>query len=133
MQTSSVSNKSFGLTVGIILMVAAVGKSVFAGYASNFDLILFGISFLLISLGLLFPSVLSGPNKAWMAFGVIAGKIVNPIVLFCLFILVVTPTGLLMRLANARPLQLRIDRNTRSYWDQVSPNSTKISSMRDQF
>ena len=40
-----------------------------------------------------------------MAFGVIAGKIVNPMVLFCLFILV-APTGVLMRLANARPLQL---------------------------
>lgn len=133
MLTTSVSNRSFGLTVGVILMVVAIGKAVFAGYASGLDVILFGISFLLISLALLFPSALSGPNKAWMAFGTIAGKIVNPIVLFGLFILVVTPIGLLMRLANARPLQLRIDRNTQSYWDQVTPNSTKISSMRDQF
>ena len=40
MLTTSVSNRSFGLTVGVILMVVAIGKAVFAGYASGLDVIL---------------------------------------------------------------------------------------------
>ena len=68
-----------------------------------------------------------------MAFGEIAGKVVNPIVLFCLFILLVTPIGLLMRLVKARPLKLQIDGNTQSYWEKIKHSSAENSSMRDQF
>jgi len=121
------------MTVGVILIGIASLKAGFTKYASDFDLMLFGLGFLLISLGLLYPAALSVLNRAWMTFGELASRIVNPIVLFCLFILVVTPIGLLMRVLNARPLQLRIDRNTKSYWDQVEPPSSEISSMRDQF
>ncbi len=133
MPKTPVSNRSFGLSVGSILIIIASFKAGFTGHANNLDLTLFALGFLLVSLGSFFPATLSAPNQAWMAFGEIAGKVVNPIVLFCLFILLVTPIGLLMRLLKARPLKLQIDGNTQSYWEKIKHSSAENSSMRDQF
>ncbi|MBU74874.1 MAG: hypothetical protein CMM73_04115 [Rhodospirillaceae bacterium] len=133
MPKTTVSNKSFGLTVGIILIGAASANSWLLGQVSNLGISLFSIGIALFALAILLPSTLTMPNRAWMAFGEVAGRIVNPIVIFVLFIFIVTPIGILMRVLNKTPLQLNIDRNTASYWERVQPNTDELSTMRDQF
>ena len=58
--------------------------------------------------------------------------VVNPIVLMLLFIIVVTPMALLMRLLGKRPLRLAPDPDAASYWIKREPPSGS-STMRQQF
>ena len=133
MSTTTVSNKSFGLTVGTILIAIALVISWISGNINNTSIMLLSIGLPLFGLAIFLPSILTLPNRAWMAFGEVAGRIVNPIVLLVLFIFVVTPTGILMRALNKTPLQLHIDRNKATYWEPIKPNTDEFSSMRDQF
>ena len=47
-------------------------------------------------------------TEFWFWFGLALHKVVNPLVMGVLFFVVITPIGLLMRLAGKRPLGLRI-------------------------
>ena len=44
------------------------------------------------------------------------GLVVSPVVLGVVYYLVLTPTGLLMRLLGYDPMQRRLDRDAKSYW-----------------
>ena len=57
------------------------------------------------------------------------GKFVSPIVMGLVFFLVVTPTGLIMKLFNKDLLKLRKNKNS-SYW--IKRPETK-SEMKNQF
>ncbi len=55
-------------------------------------------------------------TEFWYWFGLALHKVVNPLVMGVLFFVVITPIGLLMRLAGKRPLALRFEPDTSSYW-----------------
>ena len=65
--------------------------------------------------------------------GLVLHKIVSPIALGILFFLVVTPTGLLMRLLGKDPLRLRFDRSADSYWIARTPPGPDADSLKNQF
>jgi hypothetical protein len=79
------------------------------------------------------PHVLAPLNRAWTAFGEVLHHIVSPIALGILYYGVVTPTGLLMRLAGKDPLRLRPDPAARSYWIERQPPGPPADSLKDQF
>jgi hypothetical protein len=56
---------------------------------------------------------------AWMALGCCVGLVVANVVLAAIYFLVVTPTGLALRLAGRDPLRRGIERGRASYWDDV--------------
>lgn len=62
------------------------------------------------------PAVLAPLNQLWFRFGLALHRVVNPLVMGFLFVVVVTPVGLLMRLSGKRPLGLQFERNMTSYW-----------------
>lgn len=62
------------------------------------------IAAILIVWALLFPSSLNRVYHVWMRFGLLLNRIVSPIVLGVVFFLVVTPTGLIMRLTGNNPM-----------------------------
>jgi hypothetical protein len=107
------SNRSFGMVMGIACLGVA-GLGLWAGSAYwpiwAFAAALFG------SLGLLWPRLLAPLNRVWFWFGLALHKVVNPVVMGVLFFGVITPVGLLMRLAGKRPLGLRFEPDSPSYW-----------------
>lgn len=66
------------------------------------------------------PRWLRGPYRAGMRLSHALGRVVAPVVLGGIFLLVVTPLGLLLRLRGKDLLRLRRDPQAGSYWQPVS-------------
>ena len=61
------------------------------------------------------PALLRLPNLLWFRFSMLLQKVVNPIVMFTIFAVVVVPGGLLMRFFRD-PLRARRDPKLTTYW-----------------
>jgi hypothetical protein len=130
--TETGSDRAFGCTVGAILMVIGTAKAVIAAAVTPVSSMLFGIGAALFVLGIIAPRRLSALKRTWLRIGAVLAMVVNPIVLMVLFLLVVTPMALLMRLLGKRPLRLAPDPGAASYWIKREPPSGS-STMRQQF
>jgi Saxitoxin biosynthesis operon protein SxtJ len=127
------SDRAFGCVVGAGFAAIGTIKTIIAAEFTPISLLLIGIGALLVLLGVVAPGLLSVLNRVWLKLGAILAMVVNPIVLMILFVAVVTPTALVMRLAGKRPLRLTRDPNAVSYWIKREPLRGEASSMRQQF
>ena len=130
--TETGSDRAFGYTVGGILMLIGAAKAVIAAAVTPVSSVLFGIGAVLFVLAIVAPSHLSLLNRLWLKIGAVLAMVVNPIVLMLLFLIVVTPMSLLMRLLGKRPLRLAADPGAVSYWIKREPPNGS-STMRQQF
>jgi len=89
-----------------------------------------GIAVVVLLFALAAPAVLAPLNRAWMRFGLLLGRIMNPIVLGIFFFGVLTPFGWFRR-RGSDPLGLTFDRDARTYWVNKSP--LPAGSMKRQF
>jgi len=105
--------RKFGITVGIVLGVLG-GLLLWRGreYYSYF---LVASSILIVS-GLLFPRILLPLQKAWMTIAVVLGWFMTRLILGILFYLVFTPIALIARAFGRGFLELKMDRERKSYW-----------------
>ena len=71
---------------------------------------------LLILLALVRPSAVQPIEAAWAGIGRLLGRITTPILLAAVFVLVVVPLGLLLRLLGKDILRLRRDFKAPTYW-----------------
>lgn len=56
---------------------------------------------------------------AWMTLGCAIGLLVSNVLVAAVYFLVVTPTGLVMRLCGRDPLRLHMERESASYWEDA--------------
>ncbi len=110
--------KSFGVTMAVIL--GAIGlvsfwrggaHAVYWGAASVFFL----------GAGLLAPAVLKPLQKAWLTLGLLMGALIAPVVLCAIYVLIVTPLGLVLRLSGKDLLDSKFPDNRDSYWIPHGP------------
>ena len=87
------------------------------------------ISLIFLFLGSVNSKILNPLNKLWFRFGIFLGKVISPLIMGIIFFLVVTPTGLLMRLLNKDLLNLKF-KNTSTYWIEKTEPKSK---MKNQF
>lgn len=127
------TDRSFGFTVGGILVgIALVKAFFFTGWTLLAQaLALIGAS--LVVLALLRPPLLAPLNRAWLRLGLFLFKIVNPIVMFLIYATTVVPIGLFLRLRGKDLLRLRRDPTAASYWIPREPPGPTPESMRNQF
>ena len=107
--------RKFGLTVGTVILLVGIVLYL-AGKSSS--VVFGGVGVLLILFGLILPNILKPLNKIWMTLAVILGWIMSRLILFILFYIVITPTGLFLRIAGKDFLNLRTDKNSDSYWEK---------------
>ena len=120
------SNRSFGLVFFVVFLLIALYPLINNGEVRLWSLI---TSIVFLILGLLNSKFLNPFNKLWFKFGIILGKIISPLIMGIIFFLVVTPTGLIMRLLRKDILSLKYNQN-KSYW--IEKNGPK-SNMKNQF
>ena len=125
MQNKS-SNKSFGIVFFIVFLLIAFYPLINQENIRIWSLV---VSLIFLILGLKNSNILSPLNKIWFKFGILLGKIVSPIVMGMIYFLVVTPTGLLMRLFGKDILNLKFN-NEKSYWIEKKEPKSK---MKNQF
>ena len=120
------SNRSFGIVFFIVFLIIAIYPMIKDGDIRLWSLIL---SLIFLILGLINSIILTPLNRLWFKFGIFLGKIVSPIILGIIFFLVVTPTGLLLRLFGKDVINLKYNNNN-SYWIKKTGPKSK---MKDQF
>ena len=120
------SNKSFGIVFTAFFSIISFWPMLNGSEIRIWSLIIAVIFFIL---GLINSKILTPLNRLWFKFGLMLGKIVSPIVLGIVFFLVVTPTGIIMRLIGKDLLNLK-KKNYESYWiEKDNENNT----MKNQF
>jgi len=120
------SNKSFGIVFFIFFLIVGTYPIFFQGELRIWSLI---VSIIFLLLGIINSRFLTPLNLLWFKFGMLLGRIVSPIVMGLVFFLVVTPTGLIMRILNKNLLRLK-KKNIKTYW--IERSSIK-SDMKNQF
>ena len=97
--------RSFGVSVGLVLCAIAAAL-VWRGHVGRAEIV-GGIGLVLLTCGLVYPSILRAPSAVWWRFSRVLGHI-NARVLFTLmFALVFVPMSLLWRLIGTDPLARR--------------------------
>jgi hypothetical protein len=120
----------FGLVFAVIFFVIAAWPLLDAAAPRWWAV---GLAALFGSIALLRPRLLSGLNRQWVRLGILLGRVISPIALGVLFYGVLTPIGVVMRLAGNDPLRLRRDPGASSYWRLREPPGPPPDSMTNQF
>tara|TARA_Y100000816_G_C25964521_1_gene503294 strand:- start:378 stop:767 length:390 start_codon:yes stop_codon:yes gene_type:complete len=120
------SNKSFGIVFAVVFGLIAFWPLIKGNDIRLWSLI---ISIIFLVLGLVNSKILTPLNKLWFKFGIFLGNFIAPIVMSIIFFLVVTPTGIIMKLLGKDLIKLKKN-NEKSYW--IEKKNIK-SSMKNQF
>ena len=125
-QINKSSNRSFGLVFFIVFLLIGIYPLLKEGDLRLWSI---AISLIFLILGILDSRFLSPLNKLWFKFGILLGKIISPIIMAIIFFLVVTPTGIIMRLLGKDLLNLKFNKH-KSYWIETDNLKSK---MKNQF
>jgi hypothetical protein len=71
---------------------------------------------LLALLSFFAPAIVRPLADGWLFIGKTIGRITTPILLVIVFVVIVTPLGLLLRIFGSDPLRLKRDPKASSYW-----------------
>jgi hypothetical protein len=75
-----------------------------------------GTAVVLVLLSFVAPAIVRPLADGWAFIGKTVGRITTPILLTIVFVTVVTPLGLLLRLFGSDPLRLKKDPKASTYW-----------------
>ena len=120
------SNKSFGVVFFVFFVIIGTYPLYNDEQIRIWSLIL---ALIFLILGLINSEILTPLNRMWFKFGMFLAKFISPLVMGLVFFLVVTPTGLIMRLLKKDILRLKKNKSD-SYWIKKSDQQ---SSMKNQF
>jgi|TARA_B100001964_G_scaffold240805_1_gene311613 hypothetical protein len=121
------SNRSFGLMFFVVFLIVALWP---LNSGENLRLGSLVISIVFFILGIFNSRLLSPFNKLWFKFGIFLGSIISPIVMAVIYFIVVTPTGMFMRLLGKDLLRTRETLDVSTYW--IKPDKRQ-STMKNQF
>ena len=120
------SNRSFGIVFFVFFIIISLWP---IKNAEEIRLWALFISIIFLFLGLANSKILAPLNYLWFKFGLLLGKIFSPVIMGIVFFLVVTPTGIVMRLFRKDLLNLKKNKS-KSYWiEKVNENNN----MKKQF
>ena len=120
------SNRSFGLLFFVVFFLIGIWPLFNENDYRLWSLI---ISIIFLILGLLNSKLLLPLNKIWFKFGILLGNIISPIVMAIVFFVVVTPTGIIMKILRKDLIGLKKN-NKNTYWIE---KKAKMTSMKNQF
>ena len=120
------SNRSFGIVFFIVFLLVGLYPLLNSNEIRIWSIL---IAFLFLALGIKNSRSLTPFNLLWFKFGMLLGMIVSPIIMSLVFFLVVTPTGIIMKLLNKDLLKLKKNKS-KSYWINKSDSKTD---MKNQF
>lgn len=123
--------RKFGLLVGGVFVLLA---ALLWWRDKPADVYFAGAGAFLIALGVICPRGLKWIYLGWMFLALILGHVVSTILLTLLYYLVISPIGLLARIAGKDFLSCRVTRETSTYWTpKETPNGAETSDYERQF
>lgn len=124
------SNKCFGIFFSLIFLFFGGYFIYKSSYILTFISFSFTCIFLIITI--LRSDLLLPLNKLWMAFGMLLGKIVSPIILGIIFFGLFTPLGIFMRIIGRDELRLKPKDRT-SFWKNKNATTIAAQNFKQQF
>jgi len=124
------SNRSFGFALAILAFLAGLWP-LLKGASPRLWALAAGIA--ISGVTAFVPKLLAFPTRIWAGLGDLLGRVTGAMVLAALFYFVITPVGLLLRLARHDPLRLRFNRETKTYWIKRDPPGPAAATMKKQF
>jgi hypothetical protein len=105
--------RKFGITMSIILILIGLfllwKRNIYFEY-------FFIIAAAFLIPGLILPSALKPVYKVWMSLAAVMGFIMTKVIMIFIFYLIVTPVGLIASMTGKQFLDMKIDKNAKSYW-----------------
>ena len=101
------SNKKFGIFFSLIFLILYL-------YLSNNFFLITSVIFLFLSL--FYSEILQPLNNLWFKLGILLGSIVSPIVLGCIFFILITPISIIGKIFKRDHLKINLDKNIKTYW-----------------
>ena len=120
------SNRNFGIVFFIFFLIIGLWPLL---NENGVRIWAVSTSLIFLILGVLNAKILSPLNKAWFKFGIFLGNFIAPVVMGIIYFLVVTPTGVLVRLFKKDLLNLKKN-NDKTYWIE---KNNKNNTMKRQF
>ena len=124
------SERSFGIVFCIVFLLIG-GLPLIGGGSVRWWSIAIAVAFLLIAL--VRPGTLAPLNRLWLRFGLLLHHIVTPLVMGFLFVVVMLPTAILLRVFRKDLLRLAKNPDSMSYWIPREQPAPKAGSMAKQF
>jgi hypothetical protein len=121
------NNIIFGIVFFIFFLILGF-HSVIVGEKKDVRIWSFILSLVFLVTTITKPNLFTFPNRIWIQFGTLLGKIISPIVMGLVFFSVLTPIGILVRTLNKDIMGLKKTKN--SYW---IIREYKVQSMKKQF
>jgi len=125
---TAAQGRKFGLTVGIaFLLLAAI--AFWRGNPTT-TYVLGGLGALLSLAGLVIPAQLGPVERAWMALAHAISKVTTPIVMGVMYLVVMTPIGVLRRTFGGNPM---VHQPTGSSYWHSRPEGKRAGDLTRQF
>lgn len=112
--------RNFGLTMAVALALIGVAMRL-AGHHPPRAFWAWGLAAGFLLLGLVAPRALKEIHRVWMGLAFVLGWFVSRIILSVIFFGIITPIGIVMKLAGKDILSEKIDRNASTYWIPRDP------------
>ena len=128
-KTDIKSLKSFGITIGIVILV--ISGLLYFKEQDSYKFFLYVAGFF-IGFGLLFPRALRRIYLIWMAFALILGWFMTRIILSLLFYVLITPIGIISRIFGNNFLETKKINKT-SYWNKRDSKNEYSQDYRNQY
>lgn len=124
------STRSFGIVFAVVFGLIGL-YPLLGGAPLRLWALVIGGGFLFFAF--FFSEVLQPLNRLWFRLGMILAKIVNPIVMFIIYVVAIVPFGLAARLFGKDLLSLKFQPAQRSYWVRREPPGPEPDSLNNQF
>ena len=121
------SETKFALFFALIFLIIGLWPII---NNNNINLWSIFISLLLVALIFISPKLLKHLNNLWIKFGDILGKFFSPIIMMIIFFIIITPLSVIARLFKKDFLNLKLNRNNKTFW---ITRSNKFTNMDNQF
>ena len=126
---TSAAGRRFGLTVGTAFLVFAA-IAYWRGHPTA-SMVLAAPGAALVLAGLALPTHLGPVERAWMKLAHVISKVTTPIVMAVMYLVVLTPVGVLRRRLGGNPLAH--SPTSDGYWKARPENARRSASMQRQF
>ena len=127
------SERNFGFTVGGILLAIACLRAwrhaEIVPYRSSSS----PSRTILLVLAVLQPTLLRLPNRLWMKLGDLLFMVMNPVVMFAVYVTTFVPIGMYLRLSGKDSPFRKLDRSASTYWNTRNLEGGKTSDLTHQF
>ena len=121
------SNRSFGIVFFFVFVIVSLWPLINENSLRVWSIF---VAIIFLILGLMNSKLLTPLNILWFKFGKLLGYIVSPIVMGFVFFVVITPTGLIMKIIGKDLLNNKYNNKIKSYW--INRGKLK-STMKQQF